>query len=463
MNRPWLSALVLAIPALLGAQRVAPDSALSRCLGCGGPKHFGLALGEVLTDEMIPYTWNRWVKHKPWARTDLQSWENNLEYGWEWDSDHFGANQFSHPYSGNLYFSAARSNGYTFWEAAPFSMAGSAMWEYFGERNRPSINDLANTTLGGITLGETTYRLSSLLLDTRSTGAKRVFGELGAAIVNPVRAFSRLVSGDVGRVSDNPVDRLPSNVRGSLALGYQRVDSGGGSDVKRGRNQAFTFFTLGYGDPLAGDVTHPFGAFRLEAALATPGPGMLSQLRVGGALAVHDLKNADRVHHQLMFAMHYHYYNNAAFESGGQGFSGALVSRYAMGQHSSLRTEVWLTGFVLAAIKSDYSADSVSLATEKARNYDYGPGAGGRVLARYEHGDRWFLDVAYQGFFIGVVSGTAQQHFYHTASSELQVRLHGHLAVGQRDFVFYRTSHYAAHPTTSSRDVQGQVYLAWVF
>lgn len=471
-----LTGCALGAPLALQAQAEAPDSVaatpvqpvsaarlLPACLGCSSSKHFLTAAGEVFGDEMIPYTLNRWIKHQPWAQTTWQSWGDNLRDGWEWDTDHFITNQFAHPYSGNLYYSAARSNGFGFWGAAPFSMAGSALWEYFGERFRPSINDLANTTLGGITLGEVSYRLSAVLVDHQATGSERTFREIGAAILNPVGAFSRLLHGDIGRVGPNPVDRLPSGLHGSLAVGYQRIDVGPKDAAVRGPNQAFAFYTLDYGDPLAGDGTHPFGTFRLEAALAAPRTSPISQLRMGGVLATHDLDTNSRRRQQLLVAMHYHYYNNGAFESGGQGFSGAWVSRYRVGEHSSLSTEVWLTGFVLAAIKSDFGPDSLSVANEKARNYDYGPGAGSRVLARYTHGNRWFLDLAYQGFWIDVLSGTADYHYYHTLSTILQIRVLGHVAVGQRDFLYYRTSHYATHPTTHTRDYQAQTYLAWVF
>lgn len=469
-----LAGLALATPLALRGQALTPDSfttvervaparPLLTCLGCASQKHFAMAVGEVFGDEMIPYTMNRWIKHKPWAQTSWQSWGDNLRNGWEWDTDHFITNQFAHPYSGNLFFSAARSNGFGFWGAAPFALSGSALWEYFGERYRPSINDLANTTLGGITLGEVSYRLSAALVDHQATGSARTFSEIGAALLNPVGAFSRLLHGDIGRVEPNAPDRLPSAMHGGLALGYQRIDVGPKNAAVRGPSQAFTFLTLAYGDPLAGDVTHPFGAFLVEASLAAPGTGPISQLRVGGALTTHDLDLNPRHRQQLLVAMHYHYYNNAAFESGGQGFSAAWLSRYQMGEHNSLSTEVWLTGFALAAIKSDFGPDSTSIADEKARNYDYGPGAGTRLLARYTHGNRWFLDIGYQGFWIDVLSGTADYHYYHTLGSTLQIRVLGHLAVGDRDFLYFRTSHYSSHPTTHTRDYQVQGYLAWVF
>jgi hypothetical protein len=469
-----MAAVLAATPAGLGAQpaptagaaaaaTAARDSLAGPCVGCPGDRHFALAAGEVVLAELLPYSTNRWLRHEPWERVGLRSWGRNLSHAWEWDTDHFVANQFAHPYSGNLFFNGARSNGYDFWSSAPFALAGSALWECFGETFRPSVNDLVNTTLGGITLGETTYRFACIILDNRSTGGERVWREIGAALVDPMRAFSRLVHGEIGRVGPNPADRLPSRVRGSLALGYQRVDVGPRRTAERGPDQAFTCFDLQYGDPLAGDVAHPFGAFRLDGTAAARGSGLLAQARALGFLAVHDLEQEGRSRQQLALALHYHYYNNRAFENGGQGVSAGLLSRYPIGGRSSLRTELWVTGLVLTALKSDYPADSTALANEDARDYDYGPGAGVRALARFEHGTRWFAELSYEPFWVRIASGVARDHRFRIATARWQIRVWRHLALGQRDLVYYRTGHYAGRATIGVRDLQAQGYAAWVF
>lgn len=68
----------------------------------------------------------------------------------------FNTNLFAHPYHGNLYFNAARTNGMNFWQSYPFALGGSLMWEFLGENTPPSINDLLATSIGGTAIGETT-------------------------------------------------------------------------------------------------------------------------------------------------------------------------------------------------------------------------------------------------------------------------------------------------------------------
>jgi hypothetical protein len=382
--------LCLADPLCISAQQtmlIAPDSTTSPPADSGGTGQFGPAVRDLFLSELAPYSIDRWITKQPWARTSLRSWSDNLKYGWEWDTDHFVVNQFAHPYSGNMYFSSARSNGFSFWESAPFAMAGSAIWEYFGETTRPSVNDIINTTLGGISLGETTYRLSGMILDNQSTGTERTFREIGAALINPVRAFSRLLRGETGRVGPNPIDRLTGTIHGSADIGYQRVDEGPKNAPARGPNQAFANFLLVYGDPLAGEVANPFGAFVLKFTLATSGALTISEAEAEGLLAVDDLKKEERSNQRLALIMHYHYFKNLAFENGGQGFSAGLMSRYPIGERHSLYTQFFITGFAIAAVKSDYVTDLAALANETARNYDFGPGAGGVVSVQFAWSD----------------------------------------------------------------------------
>jgi hypothetical protein len=71
----------------------------------------------------------------------LETIENNLENGFEWDDNSFSANNFRHPYQGAQYFGAARSNHYDFWQSSMWAFFGSWLFEYTGEAHHPSYND----------------------------------------------------------------------------------------------------------------------------------------------------------------------------------------------------------------------------------------------------------------------------------------------------------------------------------
>jgi hypothetical protein len=142
----------------------------------------------------------RYIVQADYARIGTRSMSNNLKTGFVWDTDNFWTNQFSHPYNGGLYFSAARSSGLNFWNSLLYPVGGSLMWELFMENEPPSINDLITTPSSGIILGEITYRISSLIIDDRRTGWSRTWRELAATAICPMHGFNRHILG----IKNNP-------------------------------------------------------------------------------------------------------------------------------------------------------------------------------------------------------------------------------------------------------------------
>lgn len=76
-------------------------------------------VGINLTLWSIPYALG-----VPFAQVTPSVWRENFQTGFQWDDNEFEVNQFAHPYQGGMYFTAARVNGRTFWEAVPYTMFG---------------------------------------------------------------------------------------------------------------------------------------------------------------------------------------------------------------------------------------------------------------------------------------------------------------------------------------------------
>jgi hypothetical protein len=127
------------------------------------PRRFIPAAGELVLLEVLPWAFNRYVTKEDFARISFVTIKKNFQTGFKYDSDDFKINQSSHPYHGSLFFNGARSNGYGYWESAAFTLAGSLMWECCMENTAPSVNDLVNTTLGGMTRGEIAHRLATVV------------------------------------------------------------------------------------------------------------------------------------------------------------------------------------------------------------------------------------------------------------------------------------------------------------
>ena len=207
-------------PALAGIEGVSED----------GSPNFGRAAVEVFGLNALVWSYDRFIREggeNPVFRIGFNSWQENLETGWTWDDNNFTTNQYAHPYHGNLYYNAARSNGYTFWQSVPFAFAGSLMWEYFGEVHNPAMNDWISTSMGGIALGEIFHRLATTVRDNTATGSSRNWRELGGFAIDPVGGQLRLyVDGTDAHTNACLVDLLRSIVdlsqrEGANISGYQ--------------------------------------------------------------------------------------------------------------------------------------------------------------------------------------------------------------------------------------------------
>jgi hypothetical protein len=127
-------------------------------------------------------------------RTGTKSaWHNLTDSKWVIDQDQFSVNQFLHPVQGSIFHGLARSAGLNFWESFGYDVAGSFLWKIAGETGQPSINDMITTPIGGAFLGESLFRMASLLLENGPPGFWR---ELGAAVISPPTGFNRLVFGN---------------------------------------------------------------------------------------------------------------------------------------------------------------------------------------------------------------------------------------------------------------------------
>ena len=88
--------------------------------------------------------------------------ERFTSFQWKFDDNTFETNCPSHPLVGSAYYLAARSSGFNIWQSSLFSIAGSTFWEYIIEiKEAVSINDMIQTPIGGIAIGESFFQLAA--------------------------------------------------------------------------------------------------------------------------------------------------------------------------------------------------------------------------------------------------------------------------------------------------------------
>ena len=368
------------------------------------PKRPWQALAEVTAVNVGVQLFDRYVTSEEFAQTTLRSIRRNFTDGMVWDNDFFITNMFMHPYHGNLYFNAARTNGLTFWESAPFSLLGSAMWEFLGETEPPAINDIIATTCGGMAIGEMTHRLSLTVLDDRDRGFLRFLREAVATIVNPIQGLHRIISGDAWHVKNrnyryHDFNETPLDM--SISVGWRYLADDGA--LFRGLHAPYINFTLTYGTSVDGDKhTQPYDFFDIEANSAFGGgQPMVNTLNILGRLWSTPILDQKDMAGEFGIYQHFNYYDAKPIEDGSDltpyriseaaGFGpGFIFSLPQAGALSKMEQRIFASGILLGGTKSDFF-------NVIERDYNMGSGFSIKSKTQLDFGryGRFLLNVKY--------------------------------------------------------------------
>jgi hypothetical protein len=413
-----------------------------------------------------------------WSETNPRSWWDNITYGFAYDPDNFKTNQWTHPFNGSQYYNSGRSQGISFWPSAALALGGAFEWECCGETQRMSLNDMFATTLGGIALGETQYRLSSEILNNQSSGMGRFWRELGGFVVDPVRGFNRLVSGDATKQADNPVDpmdRRPPHSRTFLAMGARSI--GEGSSITH-NTQTYATILLNheYGNVFENDRRKPFDFIDFVGELNFGEKVALSNVQIRGNIASWPL--GESRDHVIAIVQHFDYMNNTAYEFGGQSAGAALTSRFRLSNRFGLRTRLDADGILMGAINAEYSKLADVPNRERLREYDYGPGLGAAARADLVLSGHPILGAAYRFAWISTTNGSTfnygklgldANHYIQAAGVRLLIPIKGSIAVGGDAYLFLRDSDYTLVDSATGgqrvqhvqqRNPQARIYIA---
>ncbi|WP_404369817.1 DUF3943 domain-containing protein [Corallococcus coralloides] len=411
--------------------------------------HPWLAVGEVTAINLFVWTWDRVLANKDWAKVSPSTWAKNLRTGFVWDADGFLTNQFAHPYHGSLYYTAARDNGVPYAAALAFTLFGSAQWELFAENELPSANDLINTSVGGMAIGEGLYRLSSLVLDTEARGGERFVRELTAAAMSPVRGFNRVVRGDVTRHEPTPPDWRPSDLSIWGNLGYLKL--GDGRPLAWGEDQFFLHAAMRYGDMYQGDIRRPFDAFDARVQFTSKESSFISHARIQGLLLKASLWSTEKDELRFGLLQQLSIVDTEAYELGGQSVEAGLLHERQLGARSKLRTALLVDGSLLTGISSEHSGVA-------GRNYDYGPGLGLNLQVAYMRGAWEVLTLEAGTSHIVVVDGSGGSHQVFTGQLQADIPVYKRLGLGTELNWFHRHSRFESYP-----DVEKDAYQLRVF
>jgi hypothetical protein len=388
-----------------------------------------LPLARVASANIFNWATSRYIFNFDWARISPKIWKDNLKSGWEWDADRFGINFIGHPHTGSTYFNVARSNGYSYWGSFPFTVAGSFMWEYFGENTRASKNDLINTPISGAFLGEILYRISSNILDDRKRGRERTWREILAGIINPTRALNRFTQKKMFSVTPYDVyQQEPLNI--ILSIGGHRVNEN--NKFGTGGTNAIVNLQFEYGDPFEKRKRKPFDVFRLRLEGRYGDDKQIVDNVLGYGLLFGKTSSAFK--HDMLFGIfqQFDYWNNKVFELGSLGFGPGIISKIGIGNNSNLFSGLHFAGVPLAGNTTRFGPD-----TSEFRDYPFGGGFEGRIEERLNLG-KW-LSIGFNGYYYSIYNseGLKGKTRLGIVKPMVAVRLFNNISLGFEHHIYY--------------------------
>ncbi len=415
---------------------------------------------KVAASNLLTWTLDRFVFAYPWARVGPATWKNNFKNGWEWDIDAFNTNFFFHPYSGGAFFQSARANGYGYFASVPFAFLGSLMWEYFAETNRPAYNDIINTTVSGALYGEILYRLSSMLLDDRTTGAERFFREFGALLLSPGRAFSRFVQGKMKRVTVKEIyQKEPLNV--TLTAGAHWFNQG--TSFATGSLSANFSVHLDYGDPFEIRPRKPFDFFKLRTDLSygkNVGQRYLDNF-IGYGLLLGKTFHAGRLDLLAGAFQHFNYWDSKIFQVSTLAFGGGLIARWRLSEDSNLQTAFHLGLIPLGASDSPY-IDFVEEGVH-VRNYNYSGGGEAKIECTLNLAKAGQITAIYYFYRLFNFVGPAGHKNIMVFKPRLAVKLMDNLSLGFEYLIYRKDEFYRDLTDVHRHNSEQKLYLLLYF
>ena len=447
----------------------------------GVPRSWGWATAEMLGINFGASMFNEYVRKANFNQISPRSWVDNFKTGFTWDDNKFKTNQLIHPFNGSTYFNSARANGIGFWGSSAMAIAGAFVWECCGETHPMSWNDMISTGIGGVARGEWAYRLSSVILDNTDDSG-RIWREIAAFPVNPVRQFNRFLSGRATRVQGNPVDPYdwrPPNFGFQLMAGARMI--GEGESISENTNTyGFLAGDVQYGNAFYNERRRPYDRFDTTMQLNYGDKTRVGELTIRGDLASWVVGDRDEPKHVVAIIQDFDYIDNEAYEYGGQAFGVGWYSNHGdiLGSRRIV-TRVVGYGVAGAAVNSDYSFLADVANRERFREYDYGPGLGFGAEAFYLRNGRPIVDLRYRYTYIDVsngsiwnpdpedneggLEGSSANHQVHRFKLRINVPITQNFSLGAEGIIFYRDSKYSLEELedVTQRNPEVRLFVTW--
>ena len=283
------------------------------------------------------------------------------------------------------------------------------MWELFMEREYPSTNDIIATPVGGAALGEVFYRASDLVLNDRATGGERIWREVAAFVLDPMRGITRIVSGQAWKKRDTSGRRFglpPISIEASMGARMLTMIA----------NHGYSFgpaaeINIEYGDrfELTTKTPYDYFSFNIELQALKTQP-LLSRIEIIGRLLSKEIIDQEKVNMNIGLYQHFDFFDSDTIRNEERteiipepvpyklgvpaSAGGGMMVRYIPDRRSSLDGFAHLNLVALAGVSTDFYRDY-------HRNYSWGTGLSLKAGVNWAlASDRFSVKVANQLYWV---------------------------------------------------------------
>jgi hypothetical protein len=413
-------------------------------------KNYWLPAVEVVGLNLGVWAYSEYLTSEGWANISWETIKNNFKNGFEWDVDGYLMNQFWHPYHGSNYFNLARSNGLEFWESAPYAVGGSLMWEYFMEIEPPSYNDIVNTPITGIILGEISFRVSNLIIDESTFGFERLVREFTSTLIDPMQGFNRLIRGDMWK------DGAP-NKRSKFNL----IVSSGAHNVffSNKMNNSKSYITLradlNYGNEFSvADHKKPFDYFTLRTEFNVAKDDNIVGIFASGVLWDSKLKLFENSKNIFGVYKEVDIHINTIYKFSATSVTGQIINTVPLSESVSMQNYFGISGILMGATNSQY-------ATISGTDYNIGPGASAKIGAKIKFKNFGELYSNYKRYWIHTLNGAESEEFVGLLNIGLNYNLLENTSLGLDYLLYERYGVYKYFPNTQDANSALRIYLKY--
>lgn len=417
INYNFLSANAQELNTYLNAISKLPVKEYHTSLNVNCKKRFWRATSEWSITQVLPWASNRYIRKAAFAKISIKSLTANLKpANWEWDDNKFFNNQISHPFHGALYFNSFRNNGYSFWQSVSAVLAGTYAWETIFETHVPAPNDLINTALGGIALGEMIHRLSSVILRKKTGKINASFRETTAFLVNPVQGLNRVLYHDMGN-KNGPKSRDFISVNMVADAGIRFIENKQSKNLSKIKREIFGRIQLEYGDPYS-QFKEPFSNFSMAVEAGSSDSSNAIAVQIEGRIFGKKINASNKVEKGFSISINYEFFNNSRFSFSAQSFKANVLSSISLYKKIELQLKTGVGLTPLAAMPNAH------MYYGEGRNYDYCTGINLQVGIGINIANKIFYSFNCNGLGAVTVNGYKSFHSFYNYSSILRMKLH---------------------------------------